>query len=104
MGTVGITTSSMAEDSHYHDNMHELDHHLKISNLPKIAKRRGQHCKVCKICGSLPEKFTIRSAKLKSKDAKVTAYQGLLTDLLKEIKQAEQFVAANQLTKPKLSQ
>ena len=37
--------------------------------------------------------------KLKSKDAKVTAYQGLLTDLLKEIKQAEQLVAANQLTK-----
>ena len=92
---MGITTSSMAEDSHYHDNMHQLDHHLKISNLPKDSKEaraalQGMQ-KSVEVCQkNLPSGLQ----KLKSKDAKVTAYQGLLTDLLKEIKQAEQLVCS----------
>ena len=100
MGTVGITTSSMAEDSHYHDNMHELDHHLKNFKSAKDSKEaraalQGMQ-KSVEVCQkNLPSGLQ----KLKSEDAKVTAYQGLLTDLLKEIKQAEQLVAANQLTK-----
>ena len=38
MGTVGITTSGMAADNHYHDNMHELDHHLKNFKSAKDSK------------------------------------------------------------------
>lgn len=100
MGIVGITTSSTAADSHYHDNMHELDHHLKNFKSAKDSKEaraalQGMQ-KSVEVCQkNLPSGLQ----KLKSKDAKVTAYQGLLTDLLKEIKQAEQLVAANQLTK-----
>lgn len=100
MGTVGITTSGMAADNHYHDNMHELDHHLKNFKSAKDSKEaqaalQGMQ-KSVEVCQkNLPSGLQ----KLKFKDAKVTAYQGLLTDLLKEIKQAEQLVAANQLAK-----
>ncbi|WP_159124231.1 cytochrome b562 [Acinetobacter variabilis] len=100
MGTVGITTSGMAADNHYHDNMHELDHHLKNFKSAKDSKKaraalQGMQ-KSVEVCQkNLPSGLQ----KLKSKDAKITAYQGLLTDLLKEIKQAEQLVAANQLAK-----
>lgn len=100
MGTVGITTSGMTADNHYHDNMHELDHHLKNFKSAKDSKKaraalQGMQ-KSVEVCQkNLPSGLQ----KLKFKDAKVTAYQGLLTDLLKEIKQAEQLVAANQLAK-----
>ncbi|WP_313483824.1 cytochrome b562 [Acinetobacter variabilis] len=100
MGTVGITMSGMAADNHYHDNMHELDHHLKNFKSAKDSKEaraalQGMQ-KSVEVCQkNLPSGLQ----KLKFKDAKVTAYQGLLTNLLKEIKQAEQLVAANQLAK-----
>ena len=100
MGTVGITTSSMAADNHYHDNMHELDHHLKKFKSAKDNKEAQAALqsmqKSVEVCQkNLPSGLQ----KLKPKDAKVTAYQGLLTDLLKEIKQAEQLVAGDQLAK-----
>lgn len=100
MGTVGITTSSMAADNHYHDNMHELDHHLKKFKSAKDNKEAQAALqsmqKSVEVCQkNLPSGLQ----KLKPKDAKITAYQGLLTDLLKEIKQAEQLVAGDQLAK-----
>ena len=78
MGTVGITTSGMAADNHYHDNMHELDHHLKISNLPKIAKGTSSIARHAKVCGSLPEKFTLRSTKAKIQRCKNYGLSGIV--------------------------
>lgn len=100
MGTVGITKSGMAADNHYHDNMHELDHHLKKFKSAKDNKEAQAALqsmqKSVEVCQkNLPSGLQ----KLKPKDAKITAYQGLLTDLLKEIKQAEQLVAGDQLAK-----
>ena len=100
MGSVGLTTTSLAAESHYHHSMHELDHDLRKFKSAQDGKEARQALlgmqKTVQVCQkNLPPNLQ----KLKPEDAKLIAYQGLLNDLLKEIQQAEQLVAANQLAK-----
>ncbi|MFV5490405.1 cytochrome b562 [Acinetobacter sp. ASP199] len=95
---LGLGTSAMAAQEHQHYSMRDLDKNLKKFRAADDSKEAQAALKIMQqAVASYQKHLPSKLQKLKAEDAQVVAYQGLLKDLLKEIKQAEQLVAANQL-------
>lgn len=87
---LGLGTSAMAVEEHQHYSMRDLDKNLKKFKAAEDSKEAQAALQIMQ--------QTVKSyQKLKAEDAHVVAYQGLLKDLLIEIKKAEQLLAAKQL-------
>lgn len=95
---LGLGTSALAAEEHQHYSMRDLDKNLKKFRATEDSKEAQAALQIMQqTVESYQKHLPSRLQKLKAEDAQVVAYQGLLKDLLKEIKKAEQLVAAQQL-------
>ncbi|KGT47170.1 cytochrome b562 [Acinetobacter sp. HR7] len=95
---LAVGSTAIAAEEHQHYSMRDLDQNLKKFRAADDVKEALAALQVMqKSVESYKSHLPAGLQKLKSEDAQVIAYQGLLNDLLKEIQQAEQLVAANQL-------
>lgn len=95
---LGLGTSAMAVEEHQPYSMHDLDKNLKKFKAAEDSKEAQAALQIMQqTVESYQKHLPSKLQKLKAEDAHVVAYQGLLKDLLKEIKKAEQLVAAKQL-------
>lgn len=95
---LGLGTSVMAVKEHQHYSMRDLDKNLKKFKAAEDSKEAQAALQIMQqTVESYQKHLPSKLQKLKAEDAHVVAYQGLLKDLLKEIKKAEQLVAAKQL-------
>lgn len=95
---LGLGTSAMAVEEHQHYSMHDLDKKLKKFKATEDSKEAQAALQIMQqTVESYQKHLPSKLQKLKAEDAHVVAYQGLLKDLLIEIKKAEQLLAANQL-------
>lgn len=95
---LGLGTSAMAVEEHQHYSMHDLDKNLKKFKAAEDSKEAQAALQIMQqTVESYQKHLPSKLQKLKAEDAHVVAYQGLLKDLLIEIKKAEQLVAAKQL-------
>lgn len=95
---LGLGTSAMAVEEHQPYSMHDLDKNLKKFKAAEDSKEAQAALQIMQqTVESYQKHLPSKLQKLKAEDAHVVAYQGLLKDLLKEIKKAEQLVAVKQL-------
>ena len=95
---LGLGTSAMAVEEHQHYSMRDLDKNLKKFKAAEDSKEAQAALQIMQqTVESYQKHLPSKLQKLKAEDAHVVAYQGLLKDLLKEIKKAEQLVAVKQL-------
>lgn len=95
---LGLGTSAMAVEEHQPYSMHDLDKNLKKFKAAEDSKEAQAALQIMQqTVESYQKHLPSKLQKLKAEDAHVVAYQGLLKDLLIEIKKAEQLVAAKQL-------
>lgn len=96
-----FSTTAIAAEEHQHYSMRDLDKNLKnfrAAHDAKAAQAAQAALQVMQQTVKSYQKHRPSSLqKLEAEDAQVVAYQGLLNDLLNEIQQAEQLVAADQL-------
>ncbi len=93
-----FSTTAIAAEEHQHYSMRDLDKNLKNFRAAHDAKAAQAALQVMQQTVKSYQKHRPSSLqKLEAEDAQVVAYQGLLNDLLNEIQQAEQLVAADQL-------
>ena len=92
---LGLGTSAMAVEEHQHYSMHDLDKNLKKFKAAEDSKEAQAALQIMQqTVESYQKHLPSKLQKLKAEDAHVVAYQGLLKDLLIEIKKAEQLLAA----------
>ncbi|APX61933.1 cytochrome b562 [Acinetobacter schindleri] len=95
---LGLGTSTMAVEEHQHYSMRDLDKNLKKFKAAEDSKEAQAALQIMQqTVKSYQKHLPSKLQKLKAEDAHVVAYQGLLKDLLIEIKKAEQLLAAKQL-------
>lgn len=95
---LGLGTLAMAVEEHQHYSMRDLDKNLKKFKAAEDSKEAQAALQIMQqTVESYQKHLPSKLQNLKAEDAQVVAYQGLLKDLLKKIKQAEQLLAAKQL-------